>query len=91
LQSFGDKDILYRLTGNQNDETQPNFIKRKYPKQEREKRNKWQGPKSRHASSLNNAGHKEKKGTIKNGTLHQWHEAYQKAKDLTQKELAGKT
>jgi hypothetical protein len=33
LQGFDDKDILNR---NQNDETLPNFIKRKHPKKERE-------------------------------------------------------
>jgi hypothetical protein len=38
LQGFDDKDILNRLTGNQNDETLQNFIKRKHPKKEREKR-----------------------------------------------------
>jgi hypothetical protein len=34
----------------QNDETLPNFIKRKHPKKAREKRNKGQGPKSKQAS-----------------------------------------
>ncbi len=90
MQGFDDKGILNRLTGNQNDETLQNFIKRKHPKKEREKRNKGQGPKSRQASSPNKAGHKEKRETTKNRTIHQSHEAYQQPRDLTQKELAGK-
>jgi hypothetical protein len=65
LQGFDDKDILNRLTGNQNDETLQNFIKRKHPKKEREKRNKGQGPKSRQASCPNKAGHKEKREPLR--------------------------
>jgi hypothetical protein len=65
LQGFDDKDILNRLTGNQNDETLPNFIKRKHPKKDRVKRNKGQRPKSRQASSPNKAGHKEKREPLR--------------------------
>jgi hypothetical protein len=49
LQGFDDKGILNHLTGNQNDETLQNFIKRKHPKKERGKVNKGQVPKSRQA------------------------------------------
>jgi len=65
LQDFDDKDILNRLTGNQNDETLPNFIKRKHPKKEREKRNKGPRPKSRPANSPNKAGPKEKREPLR--------------------------
>jgi hypothetical protein len=92
LQGFDDKDILNRLTGNQNDETLPNFIKRKHPKKGREKKNNGQGRKSKQASKqLKRGGPQGGKGTSKNPTLHQLHESYQQPKDLTQKELAGKT
>jgi len=44
----------------ENDETLPNFIKKKKSTQGRErKRNKGQGPKSRQANSPTEAGHKE--------------------------------
>jgi hypothetical protein len=42
LQGFDDKGILNHFTGNQNDETLQNFIKRKHPKKERGERNKGQ-------------------------------------------------
>jgi len=61
LQGFDDKVIHNRLTGNQNDETLPNFIKRKHPKKGREKRNKGLGQKSKQASSPNEACHKEER------------------------------
>jgi len=45
--------------------------------QEREKkRNKGQAPKSKQTNSPKEAGHQEEKGTIKNQTLLQLHEAY---------------
>jgi hypothetical protein len=40
-----------------NDETLPNFIKRK--------RNKWQGPKSRQANSPKEASHKEERELLR--------------------------
>ncbi len=54
--------------------------------EERERKRNRQGPKSRQASSPNEVGYKEErearrtqggKGTTKNLTLHQSHEAYQ--------------
>jgi hypothetical protein len=65
LQGFDDKDILNRLTGNQNDETLPKFIKRKHPKKGREKRNKGQGQKSMQPSSPKEAGHKEEREPLR--------------------------
>ncbi len=86
MQGFGDKDILNRLTGNQNDETQPNFIKRKYPKQEREKKKQVARTKVQARKQPEQCRPQGEKGTTKNGTLDQWHETYQQPK-----ELAGKT
>jgi hypothetical protein len=56
LQGFDDKEILNRLTGNQNDETLPNFIKRKHPKKGREKktRGKDESP-SKHLAQMRRA------------------------------------
>ncbi len=55
-----------------NDETLPNFLKRKHPARRR-KRNKVQGPCERAPKSEPHGG----KGTPEYQNFHRWHEAYQ--------------
>jgi hypothetical protein len=55
----------------------PNFIKRKHPRKGEEKEQGAKTKKCRQANSPKEASHKGGKGTTKNPTLHQSHEAYQ--------------
>jgi hypothetical protein len=63
------------LLSKDNDETLPNFIKRKHPRKGEKKKlgAKHQSP----GNKSSNRGGQQGNGTIKNQTLHQSHEAYQ--------------